>query len=113
MSTFSSKFNKTNFGIDTTEFKYAKLSDLYASPDVIRKINGMWVHKSPLGATPVFVVADEKILVNVPSHLTETVSEILSDEQAVNDIKNGKVGFTIYTYTSHGKTCYSVNFVDL
>ena len=27
-------------------------------------------------------------------------------------IKNGKVGYTIYDYDSHGKKCYSIHWVD-
>ena len=114
---FASKFNKTSFGIDTTEFKYVKLSDLYNSPecgggDIIHSINGLFVHKSQLGDAPVCIDADARILVNFPAHTTETIREILSDTDAVLAIKDGKVGYTIYEYDSHGKKCYSVSFVD-
>ena len=33
--------------------------------------------------------------------------------QAVETIKNGKVGYTIYEYESRDKKCYSISFVDL
>ena len=45
--------------------------------------------------------------------MTETAREILADSEAVEAIKNGKVGYTIYEYESHGKKCYSISFVDL
>lgn len=115
---FSDKYNKTSFGIDTTGFTYCKLSDLYndkqnGGADVIRRLNGCWVTKSALGFSPVLIVAAEKKLVNLPQHKTEIINSILADMDAVNDIKEGKVGFVIYEYFSHGKKCYSINFVDL
>lgn len=118
MKSFASKFNKTTFGIDTTDFQYTKLADIFNSEseggiDVVHKINGLYVHKSQLGDSPVIVDAEAKKLVNLPSHMAETAREILADSEAVEAIKNGKVGYTIYEYESHGKKCYSISFVDL
>ena len=114
---FASKFNKTSFGIDTTDFKYTKLADLFNSPengggDVVHDINGLFVHKSQLGDAPVVIDAANHLLVNLPSHTTETCREILADSDAVQAIKDGKVGYVIYEYDSHGKKCYGINFVD-
>ena len=114
MASFACKFNKTSFGIDTTDFKFVKLADLYKEdPKKVHVINGMYVHKSQLGDSPVAICSDAKQLVNMPSHLTETVREVLADGDAIQAIKDGKVGFTIYDYESHGKKCYSMTFVDL
>lgn len=117
MKSFANKFNKASFGIDTREFKYVKLSDLYNAPknggkETVHNINGCYVHKSPLGDSPVIIDVTNRTLVNLPSHLGETVREILSDPEAVNMIKAGKVGYTIYEYESHNKKCYSILFVD-
>lgn len=121
MKSFANKFNKfkkTSFCIDTTGFKYVKLSDLYNSPedgggDIVHVINGLYVHKSPLGDSPVIIDACKKKLVNLPSQMAETVREILQDDEAVETIKEGRVGYTIYEYESHGRKCYSISFVDL
>ncbi len=112
---FASKYNNTvSFDIDTTGFEFVKLSDLYAKgADTVTKINGMYVCKGKLDTAPVFICADIKALVNIPSHRTQTVKDILNDEEAVQDIRDGKVGFKVYTYESHGKVCYSIRFVDL
>lgn len=114
---FASRFNKTQFDVDVNGFGYAKLSDLYNRTDdkgkKVHTINGMWVHKSQLGDSPVFIVADEKLLVNIPSFVSDTVREILADDNSVQAIKDGRVGFTIYEYDSHGRKCYNVRFVDL
>lgn len=118
MKSFASKFNKTTFGIDTTDFQYIKLADIFNSEneggkDVVHKINGLYVHKSKLGDSPVIIDEENKRLVNLPGHTAETVREILADAEAVETIKAGKVGYTIYEYESHGKECYSISFVDL
>lgn len=120
MATFASKFNKVSFGIDTSNFEYIKLADIFSSKkdggnDVVHPINGIFVHasKNGFGDSPVIIDADAKKLVNLPSHMAETAREILSDSEAVEAIKNGKVGYTIYEYESHGKKCYSISFVDL
>lgn len=118
MKSFASKFNKTTFGIDTTDFQYTKLADIFNSEseggkDVVHKINGLYVHKSQLADSPVIIDEENERLVNLPSHISETVREILADDEAVQTIKDGKVGYTIYEYESHGKKCYSISFVDL
>ena len=118
MKSFASKFNKTTFGIDTTDFQYTKLADIYNSEneggkDVIHNINGLYVHKSKLCDSPVIIDEKNKRLVNLPSHTAGTVREILADDEAVQAIIDGKVGYTIYEYESRGKKCYYITFVDL
>lgn len=115
MFSFSNTFNKTSFGIDTKDYEYIKLSDVAkaSSPDEIHPINGLYVHGSALGDSPVVIDVQTKKLVNMPKHLGETFREILANGEAVQAIKDGKVGYTIYTYESHAKTCYGISFVDI
>lgn len=115
MFSFSSKFNKTSFGIDTKDFEYIKLAEVAkaSSPDEIHPINGLYVHSSALGDSPVVIDVKAKKLINMPKHLGETFREILADPEAVDAIKNDKVGYTIYNYESHAKTCYGINFIDI
>lgn len=112
---FAKSFNKTTFDIDVTDFEYIKLAALYNAeqPNTVYKVNAMWVTKSPLGDSPVFVCAELGKLVNMPSHTAAMVREIVGSSDAVDAIKAGKVGFTVYEYESHGKKCYNVRFVDL
>lgn len=114
---FASTFNKTSFGIDTTDFPFVKLTDIYngdndGGGDVVHPINGMYVHKSQLGDSPVIIDAENKRLVNLPAFLAGTVREILASSDAVEAIKANKVGYTIYEYDSHAKKCYGITFVD-
>ena len=117
MATFASKYNKTAFGIDTSDFEYVKLSSIYTDKkeggnDVIHDINGIYVNKSPLGFSPVIIDASNNRLVNLPQHMAETCRDILEDSEAIEAIKDGKVGYTIYEYEARGKKCYSIRFVD-
>lgn len=117
MASFASKYNKTGFGIDTTDFEYTKLSAIYNSKDnggadVIHDINGIYVNKSPLGLSPVIIDVANSRLVNLPQHMVTTCQNILADAEAVDAIKHGKVGYTIYEYETRGKKCYSIRFVD-
>lgn len=114
---FSSTFNRTSFGIDTTDFTFVKLGDIYNSKedgggDVVHPINGMYVHKSQLGDSPVIIDEENKRLVNLPQFTADTVREILANSDAVDAIKDNKVGYTIYEYESHAKKCYAITFVD-
>lgn len=112
---FAKSFNKTTFDVDVTDFEYIKLAALYNAdaPQTVYRVNAMWVTKSPLGDSPVFVVSELGKLVNMPQHTAAMVREIVSNSDAVDAIKGGKVGFTVYEYESHGKKCYGVRFVDL
>ena len=114
---FASKFNKNIFVIDTTDFPFVKLIDIYNSEkdgggDVVHPINGLYVHKSQLGDSPVIIDAENKRLVNLPQFTGDTIREILADGEAVDAIKANKVGYTIYEYESHAKKCYGITFVD-
>lgn len=112
---FANSFNKVTFSIDVTDFEYCKLAALYneKAPQTVYHLDGMWTNKSPLGESPVFICAELGKLVNMPMHLTPTVKEILANPNAVEAIKNGKVGFTVYEYESHGRKCYNVKFADI
>lgn len=114
---FASTFNKTGFGIDTTDFPFVKLTDIFndekdGGGDVVHPINGMYVHKSHLGDSPVIIDAENKRLVNLPQFTGDTLREILANPDAVDAIKANKVGYKIYEYESHAKKCYGITFVD-
>jgi hypothetical protein len=111
---FAGTFNRTSFGIDTTDFPFVKLVDIFKDEggDVVHPINGLYVHKSQLGDSPVIIDAENKRLVNLPQFTGDTIREILANSDAVDAIKANKVGYTIYEYESHAKKCYGITFVD-
>lgn len=113
---FASKFNRTtSFDVDTTGFRYVKFSDLFANGGAkkVHRVNGMYIIKGKLETQPVFIDANRRQLVNAPAHLTEMIREILADPEAVQAIKDDTVGYTLREYESHGKKCYTLQWVDV
>lgn len=117
MGKFSSRFNKgRKFDIDTTNFEYASLADLFNAngADMVYPLTAIYINKkSKFGDAPVFATND--CFVNAPSHMLETAMEILADDEAIADINGGKVGFEIYPYTAEkfNRDCFGINFIDM
>lgn len=118
---FASKHKKggIQWGIDTKDFEYFKLQDLYEKDgeDTAYNLLGVFVNRNKtekelkeFGASVVAILSDK--LVNLPSHMEDEVKDIMNDEDDVADIKAGKVWFRIRTYESHGKTCYSPDWLE-
>lgn len=112
-----SKFNNTNvFGIDTTNYKYIGLKELFdTDPTAQHKVLGFFVNsKGKYGPEPNAII-DNKLIVNLPRHLLETVKELLDDDKYIDYIKQGHVAFTVYQYHSnkYGKDAFSVTWLDI
>lgn len=112
-----SRFNNTNvFGIDTSNYKYVGLKELFdTDPDAHHKVLGFFVNtKGKFGAEP-NAITDNKLIVNLPRHLLETVNELLDDDKYIEYIKQGHVAFTVYQYHSskYNKDAYSVTWLDI
>lgn len=112
------KYNKEKlFDFDTPEdFEYKALSDLFNDNGEAKvyPVKALYINtKSRYGDAPVIVT--DTCLVNVPSHMTDTVKQMLADREAVDDINAGKVGFTIYQYEAKKRSgkFFNVKWVDL
>lgn len=115
-----SKYNKgsVTFQVDITNFSFVTLESLYARDNgkTVFSIDGLYINKkSSFGDHPVAIVAGESILVDLPSYMTEDVREMLKDDEVVEAIKAGIVGFTVeqYEQKKFKKTCYGVRWQDL
>jgi len=106
-------FNQNQFdGIDTNDYVYKKLSTLDKAK--VYKIDGLFINStSKFGAQPILIISEIKALVNLPSYLVQTAQTILSDVEAIDTIKQGKVGFRVKEYTKNHKNCFTIVFVDL
>lgn len=117
MSNFASKYNKSiskfTWTPDTEKPVFRALKDLYAEGGENRiPVLGVYVnHKSKYGDAPVIV--SNPYFVNLPKHLTDTVEQMLLDEDFIDAVNRGRVFADIYQYETNGKTCYSVNWVDV
>lgn len=117
MSNFIKKYRK-NFVFDIDfEKDFISLKDLFEEDgDNVYILNGLYINTKGLyDDSPVFET--DEYLVNIPPHMTGLCKDILSDEEAIDDIKSGKVGFTIRQYekTVKGKKriCYTIDFKEL
>lgn len=95
---------------------FKSLKDLYNGEkgENTYVVYGLYINKKgKFGDAPVAISEDFSI--NLPSHLCDTVTEMLKDKELVEAINAGKFGLEVYAYTpkEYKKTCYSVKWVDL
>ena len=116
---FAKKYNKVNtiFDIDINDFEFIDGYDFIATYGARTiPINGLYINKKGIYKDhPVAILVDEKKLLDLPSHMTETVKEILSDDESINLIKKGMVGVKAHTYTDtkYHKECVGFDWCDL
>lgn len=95
--------------------RYTNLADLYAENGAskVYVIRGLYIsNKGNYG--PQAIVTIDDAFVNLPSHLTPSVAEMLKDPDDIQAINEGKAGFRIRTYLSKSKKlCYSVDWMDV
>lgn len=107
------------FVIDTTGFEYKPLSELFdqKNPDKVFPVYGAYVGKFYSKREKKEVencfVASEGYHISLPSHLLETVKEILTDDEAINQMNSSSAGLVIRPYEKDGETFYSADFVDV
>ena len=111
------KFNNTRkFDIDTTNFSYYSLEDLFESDGEGQEyvIRGLYINTKGLYDPAPVAALDDKY-VNLPAHLITTVEQILDDPRAVQAIKDGHCGFKIRQYekAKYNKMCYTIDWLDI
>lgn len=114
----ANKYNKGNgFNFRVPDsFGYVTLEDMYkyGGEGVVYPVNAIYINKkSQYGDAP--VIATDSCLVNIPSHLLDTVTEMLKDEEVFTAVNNGELGFSIYPYSTDKRkgTFYSIKWVDI
>lgn len=108
---FASKYNKQSvyFDVDTEGFQFCKLKELKL--DTTYKLLGVFTKDGKFGTYPIFIV-DGWLVDGTPS-MTDTVKLILSDSEAVADIKAGKVGIKVRTYENNFGKQFALDYVDI
>lgn len=120
----ATSYNKgSKFTTDISNLSFIKLEDAFKMAEDAKAVSGyikpfiltgMFINnKSKFGPRP--FVSTPDFLVDLPSHMLDTVKEMLADEAVVDEINHGLVGFVVRTYFSntYKKDCYSIKFVDL
>ena len=85
---FADKYNKVNtiFDIDIKDFEFMDGYGFFEKyGDNVVKIDGLYINKKGLFKDhPVAILESEKILLDLPSHMTDTVKEVLLDAESIN-----------------------------
>lgn len=113
------KFNKTELLFNDNERfnEFKTLEDLYNvdNAGTVYKVNGVYIYTGTYGKG-CFVKSDG-FNISLPNHMVETVETIRKDLESIQEINDGKVGISIYSYSLPDKypdkTFYSVNFVAI
>ena len=112
------KFNKSELLFkDTEKFDTFKtLEELFKEDGAETKylVKGVYNYNSSYGKG-CFIKSDG-FNISLPSHLVDTINSIREDKESVDEINEGKVYITIYSYTLldkyPNKVFYSINFTE-
>lgn len=113
---FANKHNKG--GIDwnakTDGFQFWKREECYKeSPDKIWKLKGLYINRKGKFGDHAVAITDDRFI-DLPDYMTDEVQSIISNDEDINDIIAGKVGFKIEPFTdkTFGRECYGVRWID-
>ena len=98
----------------TDKHEYRKLEELYKdNADGVYIVRMFYTNKKSMYGENEVVVTDDYII-NLPKHLTETVEQIVTNDEYLKLIEEGKFVFNIYEYEykqgKETKKAYSVNW---
>lgn len=116
---FAEKYNKGNivFDIDIKDFDFMDgYGFIEKYGDNVVKIDGLYINKKGMFKDhPVAIIVAEKTLLDLPSHMTNTVNDILKDAESINLIKKGLVGLKAHVYidSKYHKRCVGFDWCDL
>ena len=116
---FAEKYNKFNaiFDIDIKDFEFMDGYGFISKyGDNVVKIDGLYINKKGMyNDHPVAIIESEKILLDLPSHMTDTVNEVLTDSESIDLIKKGLVGLKAHEYVdnTYHKQCVGFEWCDL
>ena len=118
MKKFANRLNHVVFDVDTKNFKWIQLEELYnTDPNKTYTLLGVSKNsKSKYGTEPIAII--KGFLVNLPRHLLTDIDKILDDDEFIDYVKQGHLGFQVYAYSkddNKGKetTYFSVKWIDL
>ena len=133
---FSSRYNpKKIFDIDTSDFDYCSLEELFEEnkstipvtddagveigdlEEVCTqkfKVYGLYINDKSIYEPQPIAALDDRY-VNLPAHLYKVVVDILSDPRAIEAINKGHVGFEIEKYYQkrYKKDCFTIKWIDM
>ena len=113
---FAKTYNRNPrvFDVDVKGLEFEALGDLFNNngKDRVYRITCAWISKKGKYGDHA-VLGTPNFLVSLPSHMTDIITDMLKDDEAIDCIKKGAAGFRVYTYEANGRHCFNVEFVDL
>lgn len=119
---------KFDYDVTNIRGKYTDCEEMftkYGSEKVFR-VNALYISTASKYDPEKPMAALDETYLNLPVHLLDEVKGILNDKEACQQINNGEVGVSFYSYIKKlkkkfkngtekevKKTCYSVKWVDL
>lgn len=105
-------FEKIEWNVNTKDFTFKKLSDLYSQGTKTTQVFGFFFIKSEnYGLQPIAITKD--CLVNLPTYKKDIISDMLKNAECVNAIKNGECSLKLREYKSkYNKVCYDFDFIN-
>lgn len=101
-----------DWGIDTKEMDFAKCEEMPQETPL--KLHGFFVTPDNGYGRGAVAILDD-VLLNLSQRYVETVDTILSDNEMVQEIKDGKVAIEISSFISkkYKKVGYDITFVEV
>lgn len=100
------------WGIDTTNFEYKKSAEL--EMEKVYTMRGLFISKDNGYGEGLVIILDD-CFVNASQSYIEEAKDILADEEAVEQIKNGKAGVKFHKFYAkkYKKDGYGLQFIEL
>lgn len=113
-----SKFNKERlFDIDTSDFEYTNLEELYNAngANFVYELRGVYIGTKSIYDPEAPMVATDREYVNIPVHQLPEIKQMLADKLAIREINEGNAGFIIESFYQKRfqKTCYVARWGNL
>lgn len=102
------------FKVDASSFDFINLETLFKNDgeNTKYKLLGVYINKKGrFGAVPMAII--EGFKVNLPKHVLDDINLILDNDDMVQAIIDGKLGFEIEPYDNARGHFYTVHWVDL
>lgn len=92
---------------------FISLADLYELDGLDKKhiVRGLYINDKSEFEAPVVITDTHRV--NLPSHMTRAVREILKDKRSVRDINDGKVAFVLDGYENQHGSFFKAKWVDI
>lgn len=116
----ASKYNKShlfNYEIPK-DAAYVKLGELYKQfgPDKTYTVRAMYISNKSKYSDESPVVAIDEAMVNFPTFMTDTIKDMMHDDEVIEAVNSGKLGFKIYQYEMKqykGRIFFGATWIDL